>query len=103
MRKEAKGVLKSFPAPPRSLSNPFQLTEIFGEESHDLIGLSIVQRANHNGMGREEWHKVKAGYQDIGISGSGNQDIRASGLEIIVFSFPDNLMPGILHPDILVS
>jgi hypothetical protein len=54
-------------------------------------------------MGREEWHKVKAGYQDIGISGSGNQDIRASGLAILVFSLPDNLMPGILHPDILVT
>jgi hypothetical protein len=57
MRKEAKGVLKSLPAPPRSLSNPFQLSKILGEEGNDLIGLPIVERANHNGMGREEWHK----------------------------------------------
>jgi hypothetical protein len=57
MRKETQGILKSLPAPPCSLSNRFQLSEILGEEGNDLIRLSIVERTNHNGMGREEWHK----------------------------------------------
>ena len=57
MRKETEGILKSLPAPPRPLCNPFQLTKIFGEESDDLIGLTVVERANHNGIRFEERHK----------------------------------------------
>ncbi len=57
MGKEAKSILKSFPASPCPFGNPFQLSKISGEESDDLIGLPIVERASYNGIGREEWHK----------------------------------------------
>jgi hypothetical protein len=56
MRKEAKGILKSLPAPPRPLGNSFQLSKILGKEGDDLIGLSVVEGANHNGICREERH-----------------------------------------------
>jgi hypothetical protein len=43
------------------------------------------------------------GYPDIRLSGSGYQNIRGSGLIIFqLLTFPDILMPGILHPDSLV-
>ena len=71
MRKEAEGILKSFPAPPRPLCNPLQLAKIFGEESDDLIGLTVVERSNHNGIRFEERHRSKvirpSGYQEVGI------------------------------------
>jgi len=57
MRKGGKGILKSLSASPCPFGNPFQLSKISGEESNDLIGLSIVERTGYNGMGREEWHK----------------------------------------------
>jgi hypothetical protein len=57
MRKEAQGILKTFPAPPRSFRNSFQFTEVLGEEGDNLIGLSVVQGTNHNGIGRKKRHK----------------------------------------------
>jgi len=43
------------------------------------------------------------GYSDIRLSGSGYQNIRVSGLTIFLpLTFPDNLVPDILHPDFLV-
>jgi len=57
MRKEAKGILKSLPAPSRPFGYSFQLSKIRGKEGEDLIGLTIVERANHNGICRKERHK----------------------------------------------
>jgi len=57
MRKEAKGVLKPFPAPPRPLCNSFQLSKILAKEGKDLIGLTIVEGADHNGIRCKERHK----------------------------------------------
>lgn len=57
MRKEAKGVLKSPPAPPRPLGNSLELSKILGKEGDDLIGLTVVEGADDNGMGREERHQ----------------------------------------------
>jgi hypothetical protein len=57
MRKWGKGILKSLSASPCALCDPFQLSKIFGKESDDLIGLSIVERTGDNGMSRKEWHK----------------------------------------------
>jgi hypothetical protein len=57
MRKQAKRILKSLFASPRSLRNPFQLSKISGEESDDLIGFSVVEGADDNGVRREERHK----------------------------------------------
>src|SRR4030042_255304 len=57
MREEAKGVLKSLPAPPRPLCYSVQLSKFPGEEGDDFIGLTIVEGANHNGIGREKRHK----------------------------------------------
>jgi hypothetical protein len=46
----------------------------------------------------------KNGYQKIRLSGSGYQDIRASGLRILSSSlFLMSWFPDILHPDFLVS
>jgi hypothetical protein len=43
------------------------------------------------------------GYPDIRLSGSGDQNIRVSGLIILSsLRFPDILTPGIPHPDFLV-
>ena len=58
MRKEAQGILKSLPAPPRPFRYSFQLSEILGEEGDDLIGFSVVEGANYNGIRREERHKI---------------------------------------------
>ena len=58
MRKEAKGILKSLPAPSRPFGYSFQLSKIRGKEGEDLIGLTIVERANHNGICRKERHKL---------------------------------------------
>jgi hypothetical protein len=60
MRKEAQGVLKPLPAPPRSFRNSLQLPKILSEEGDDLIRFSVVQRTNHNGIGREERHDNNA-------------------------------------------
>lgn len=57
MRKEAQGVLKSFPAPPRPLRNSLQFSKILSEKGDNLIGFSVVQRTDHNGICREERHK----------------------------------------------
>jgi hypothetical protein len=57
MRKRGKGILKSLPASPCPLCDALQFSKIFGKESDDLIGLSIVERTGYNGMGREKWHK----------------------------------------------
>ena len=83
MGKEAKGILKSLLAPPRPLCNSLQFTKIFGEESDDLIGLTVVERANHDGIRFEERHKrterlwlsgydatLECVYQDISKSAS---------------------------------
>ncbi len=56
MRKEAERILKSLPAPPRPLCNPLELAKISGEECDDLIGFTVVERANHNGIRFEERH-----------------------------------------------
>ena len=58
MRKKAKGILKSLPAPSRPFGYSFQLSKIRGKEGEDLIGLTIVERANHNGICRKERHKL---------------------------------------------
>ncbi len=68
MRKETEGILKSLPAPPRPFGNPFQLTKIFSEESDDLVGLTVIERANHNGIRFEEGHmknQVKSEYRNM--------------------------------------
>jgi hypothetical protein len=43
------------------------------------------------------------GYPDTRLSGSGYQNIRILGLTIFCpLTFPDNLIPDILHPDFRV-
>jgi hypothetical protein len=56
MRKKAKGILKSLPAPPRPLGNSFQLSKILGEKGNDLIRLAVVCGSNHNGICLKERH-----------------------------------------------
>ena len=57
MGKEAQRILKSLFASPRPLRNPFQLSKILGEESDDLIGLTVVEGADDNGICCEERYK----------------------------------------------
>lgn len=57
MRKEAKGVLKSLPAPPRPLGYSLQLSKILGEEGDDFIRLTVVEGTSDDGIGREERHR----------------------------------------------
>jgi len=58
MGEETKGILKSFPTPSRPLCNPLQLSVIFGEEGDNFIRLSIIERANDDGIGFKEWHSL---------------------------------------------